>query len=145
MKNIKNRTKLYKAFKRVPIKITDEIAVIMINGKLIDIGRKCTILNREVRVAFASNKQADFFKSNQERFKCLPQYWGRIKDDIFFVWGWHRGDFRGSGRNIIRKYRQNDARLAGEMMKDNCFTGYHRSGDQRNITAAIKIEPKTKF
>ena len=146
MQNIKGRTKSYKVFKRVPIKITDEIATIFINGKMVDIGRKCTISGREVRVAFASDKQIKYFKDCQDNIFKHQEFFGRIKDDIFFVWGRHsHGGRRGGGALIIRKYRQRDARLAHEMTRDNCFTGHHRSGDTRRITAAIKLKPKFKI
>ncbi len=142
MKNLKARTKFCKKFGRAPLKIADEISAIVMNGKIVDIGRKGSMNGKKVRIAFVSDAQRDFFISRQERFGKPLEYYGRMKDDIYFIWGWNQYTYRGSALMIRQKYKQNDTRLAGEMMKDNCFTGKHRSGDQRNITAAIKIPAK---
>ena len=144
MKNLRARTKFYKKFVRIPITITSETAVIMINGRIVDLGRKGLMNGRQIRIAFCSDDQQKACEKFQERYKKPREYWGRMKDDVFFIYGYHRYTQKGSFLTLYRKYKQNDAQLDDEMIKDNCFTGKHRSGDQRKMTAAIKIPAKIK-
>lgn len=141
MKNLKARTKLYKKFSHLPVKITDEETCIMINGKIVDIGRKCKGTFKTFKLAFCSDAQLRYFLSQQRNDKTL-EFYGTVKDEMYFVHGYHKYTQKGSLMSITKRGRQADARKAGEMLKDNCFTGKHRSGDNRQITAAIKIPKK---
>ena len=142
MKQLKARTKLYKKFSHLKVRITEDVAAITVNGRLVDMGRVCQGGGKNFRLAFSSKQQLDYFLKRQG--KGALEYYGTTKDDMYFVHGWHQYTQKGSAIQTIRKYRRSDARLAGDMMKDNCFTGKHRSGDVRGITAAIKIDSKNK-
>ena len=143
MKNLKQRTKIYEKFSHLKVRITDEKAVILINGRIVDVGRLVKGRGKEFRMAFCSHEQLKFFLFRQGKKDSL-EYYGAIKDSVLFVYGLHQLTYKGSAINIRTKYKNTDGRITQEMTKDNCFTGYHRSGDQRELTAAIKIPAKLK-
>ena len=72
------------------------------------------------------------------------EYYGRVKDDVYFVHGWHEFSYKGSAMMVRAKHRQVNGRAIDELTRDKCFTGKQRSSDQRAITAAIKIPAKIK-
>jgi len=147
VKNMKARTKLYPRFARVPITISADTAAIMLNGKLVDVGRKGVINGIPVRVSFCSEKQRDFLISLQERYKTPQQYYGKTKDGNYFIYGMHRWTHKNSANNraksrkITEDYNVN--RLL-ENTENQAFTGKHRSGDIRFHHVSLKIEKPYK-
>jgi len=147
MKNLKARTKLYPRFARVPIKILDESATIMVRGKLLTIGKKGKVNGKDVRIALCSDAQLKFFLDMQDRFKSPQEYWGKMKDDNFFIYGMHNWSRKNSclqrtkSRDIKESY---DTERLYRETENQTFTGAHRSGDLRFHSPSIKLDEPFK-
>ena len=147
MKNLRARTKLYPRFARVPIKILNESAAIMVYSKLLAIGKKGKINGKDVRIAFSSDAQLKFFMDMQEQYKQPQEYFGKVKDDNFFIYGMHKWTRKNSSaqRKKVRdlKEREDTERLYTKT-ENQTLTGKHRSGDIRFHSPTIKLEKQRK-
>ena len=147
MKMLQAKTKLYPRFVRVPIKILDESAAIMVHSKLLSIGKKGEINGKDVRVAFCSDAQLKFFMDMQERYKQPQEYYGKVKDNNFFTYGMHKWSCknyplqRKKRRDI--KEREDTERIYAET-ESQIPTGLHRSGDLRFHSPILNLETKFK-
>ena len=143
----KARTKTYPRFARVPIQILEESAAVMVHGKLLSIGKKGKINGRDVRIAFCSDAQLKFFMDMQERFKKPQEYWGKVKDENFFIYGMHKWTHKNSSiqRSKARdRTEEYDTERLYRETENQTFTGAHRNGDLRFHSPSIKIDKPFK-
>ena len=124
MKHLKARTKLYKGFNRVPIKILDEVAPIIINGRIIAMGYYGILSGRRIKVAIGSDDQVQFYISCQSSKDTIPEYYGAVKDDVYFIYGmntWNRKSNTARGMLPPNHIRQDNITTSNP-----CFTGSNR-------------------
>ena len=83
----------------------------------------------------------------QERYKRPQEYYGKVKDDNFFIYGMHKWTHKNSSlqraRNREIKERKGMERLYQET-ENQTFTGAQRSGDLRFHSPSIKIDKPIK-